>query len=311
MIGLGLLISGAFVHAQDSAAEARQHFNEGSEALRDKRFREAALHYEAAGKLRPHPSAFFTAAMAWDKAEDPNRAADDFAKSLDLPGLNAKDTKTATDRLAVLERTLGTLVIKGPSELVVQLEGLTEANPPARLHGAPGIRVLLVDRGGKIERRDVKLKLGESTEIDVTEPLHAEVPTAAVSASAAPAPTTTAPQSELPPDSSHGDPAKTRKYIGYTAMGLGAVSAGVAIVFGFKTLSARDDYQSTPTHDSYDHATSMKTWTNVGWAGAAVLGGVGAALVFWPKSKDPHADSQSAAITVTTTPGGVQLQGAF
>jgi hypothetical protein len=295
------------VRAADDATEARRRFTEGTEALKAGRYREAALHFEAASKLRPHAFASFTAAQAWDKAEDPARAADAFARSMELEGLGPKDKKTARDRLVSLEQSLGTANIGGPADVVVQFEGSTEANPPARLHGSPGIRTLLIARKSSVDRMDVLLKAGQTVEVDVTA---VAAPPAASSSAPPPPPPPPKASAPPPPPPPPEKPGQTRKIVGYAAMGAGVVSAGIGIGLGFKTLSARDEYTSAPTRDGYDHATSMRTWTNVAWVGAVVLGGVGAALVFWPADKQPAAE-EHAGVSVSVSPAGVRLGGTF
>jgi hypothetical protein len=303
-----VLSSAPLLHAANDAAEAKRRFGEGTKALEAGRFREAALHFEAAARLRPHPVASYTAAVAWDKAEDPARAADNFARALDMPGLPAKEHKVAEERLTSLEESLGTAKITGPSTITVQFEGSTEATPPARLHSTPGARVLVIVRDEKIERRDVILKVGQTVEVDVTE--EAAPPPPAPTASAPPPPPTASAEPDEPPPSPPGD---TRKYIGYGLTGLGVVSAGVAIGLGFKTLSARDDYEANPTRAGYDSATSSRTWTNVAWAGAAVFGGVGLALVLWPSGKPAEGEKteETARIRISPSFGGVQIGGTF
>jgi len=292
----------------DDAADARQRYNEGRAAMEAGRYREAALAFEAAVRLRQHGAAAFAAATAWDKAEQPARAADNYARSLELPGLGKKDTAEAKTRLETLEKSLGIVEVKGPAELVVQFQGSTEAHPPVRLHAPPGIQTLLVARDGKIERRDVMLKLGEMVEVDVTDPVEEPPPAASSSAPPPPPPpVATAPAESAEEPSKAG---RTRKIIGYSAMGAGVVSAGVAVALGFKTMSARDEFNDNPTRDNYDSATSARLWTNVGWAGAVVLGGVGAVLVFYPWEKKGPADAEGQ-LTVSPAPGGVVMQGAF
>lgn len=296
----------------DDAAEARRRYNEGKAALDAGRFREAALHFEATSRLRKHGAAPYAAAMAWDKAEEPSRAADNFHLAIETPGLDKKSLKEAKKRLEMLEQSLGTVVVTGPEELVVQFDGSTEANPPARLHATPGINTLLVARGDKIERRDLKLVAGEVIDVDVTEPIEEPEPEP-------PPPPKEEPIIEEEPepvvevDPSSG---KTRKLIGYTAIGAGVVSAGVAVAMGFKTLSARDDFEEQRTRETYDSATSARMWTNVAWAGAVVFGGVGTALVLWPDKdkgnkgqEDP--DSGDSGFSLSPTPNGLLLRGSF
>src|SRR5580704_17472642 len=97
--------------AGDAAQQARQQYQAGMQAYEAKRFVEAALHFEAAVVQRPHAVALYTAALAWEEANRPERAADDFARALDVPGLSASQAQNAHDRLAALERALGTLEV--------------------------------------------------------------------------------------------------------------------------------------------------------------------------------------------------------
>ena len=287
----------------DDATEARARYNEGRAAMEAGRYREAGLAFEAAVRLRQHGAAALAAATAWDKAEHPARAADNFQRAIELPGLSKKDLGEAKTRLEVLERSLGVANVEGPTEVIVQFDGSTEAHPPARLHALPGIQTLLVARDGKVERRDVMMKPGEVIEIDVTKPIEVTPP---------PAPTASASANAVEPPPPPPPPAKkhsTRTIIGYSAMGAGVVSLGVAIAMGIKTTSARDDFNANPTRENYDAATGARMWTNVAWAGAVVLGGAGAALVFYPWDKAN--DSAKVQVGISPAPGGLQVQGAF
>jgi len=308
------LLCATAIHADD-ASEARKRFAEGAKALEANRYREAALHFESAARLRAHPIALFSAATTWDKAEEPARAADNYARAIELPGLSTKDQKTAHERLTSLEQSLGTAAVSGPSGLVVQFEHSTEASPPVRLHGAPGIHTLLIVRDGNVERRDVILKAGETASVSISEPAPVPPPAPiesapAASVSATPVASAFSPAVDLPSATAPAATLSTRKIVGYSAMGAGVLTAGVAVWLGVKTLSARDDYVSNPSQGGYDHATSLRLWTNVAWAGAAVLGGVGAALAFWPSSNSQQGE-QRTSLTLVPTPTGVLLRGDF
>src|SRR5262245_18875079 len=93
----------------DSAAEARQQYQDGSKAFAGKRYHEAAMHFEAAASFKANAVALYTAALAWDLASRPERAADAYGRSLEVAGLDAKQTAVSKDRVATLEKTLGTL----------------------------------------------------------------------------------------------------------------------------------------------------------------------------------------------------------
>ena len=305
---LTLLVFIASPMAQaDDAAEARQQYNEGKKALDEGRFREAALHFEATTRLRKHGAGPYAAAMAWEKAEQPARATDNFSLALELPGLDAKSKKEAQKHLDALRQSLGAVAVTGPEDLVVHLEDSTELSPPARLHGTPGSHVLIVVRGDITEKREVELTAGEVVDLDVTEPLPEPEPEPA-----APPPPPPLIDEPEPEPVVHVDPSspKTRKIIGYSAVGAGVVSAGVAVALGFKTLSARDTFEEQRTQQSYDDAKQLRLWTNVAWAGAVVLGGVGTTLLLWPEDK-PRKTTEDSSFSLSATPTGVQLRGSF
>src|SRR4029077_680589 len=97
--------------AAGPALEARQQYALGGQAFAAKRFIEAALHFEAAAAHRAHAVTLYTAALAWEQANRPESAADDLARALDVPALSATQAASARERLAVLEKSLGTLAV--------------------------------------------------------------------------------------------------------------------------------------------------------------------------------------------------------
>jgi len=119
--------------AADSAADARQQYQMGTQAFSQKRYSEAALHFEAAAAFKANAVALYTAALAWDLASRPERAADAYARALEVPGLDTKQTNVAKDRVAALEKSLGTVMVTAPEGWKVQLDTLTEVPAPARL----------------------------------------------------------------------------------------------------------------------------------------------------------------------------------
>ena len=100
-LSMSVLVS-APLRAQDApegtTVEARQQYNQGTQAYKEKKFVEAALHFEAAAAQRPHAVTLYTAALAWEQANKPERAADDFVRALEVPGLSAQQ---ATNELGL------------------------------------------------------------------------------------------------------------------------------------------------------------------------------------------------------------------
>jgi hypothetical protein len=291
--------------AADSAAEARQQYQQGTQAFAQKRYSEAALHFEAAAAFRPTAVALYTAGLAWDNASRPERAADAYSRALDLPGLDAKQTSLAKERVAQLEKTLGTLVVTGPEGWKVQLDTFTEVPVPARLHSGPGVRALSIRAPGKpIERRDVSLDGGKVTTLDLKD-------------EPKPAPKPPAPEVE-PPPSSKGPPPPpparareetfwtTRRAIGAGVAGVGVAALGAAVVLGINANGAKDAYDKAPTREGFDHASALQTWTNIALVagGVALAGGVVLIVL-------PDEGAAEGRLRVSVNPGGAALGGSF
>ena len=285
----------------DSAAEARAQYSQGTTAFQAKRFPEAALHFEAAAAFRVNAIALYTAGLAWDGAGRPERAADAYARALEVPGLDATQTKKARDRVEKLEGTLGVLAVTAPDGWKVQLDALTEAPTPARLHGQMGSHSLSVKPPGKpIESRSVTLSAGQVTKLVLEE--KAEPP---------PKPTTDPTPTKPTTDPTPPPAAKversywiTRRVIGVGVAGLGVAALGATAIFGIEANSAKDAYNAGPTREAFDHASSLQTFTNVALVAGGVLLVGGIVLVVVP-------DVNDGRVEVGIGPNGARIGGTF
>jgi hypothetical protein len=294
--------------APDPIATARKEYGAGKEAYAAKRFAEAALHFEAAAAIRPHAVTLYTAALAWEAAAKPERAADAFSRSLDVAGLDGKQQENARARLNALEAALGTVIVKGPEGTHVQLEGLTETTTPARLHAPPGAHVLVARfAGDKVTRKDVTLELNQVGSLEVKEE------------AAAPA-TADKPREDEPkkPDAEPSSPptkAAPAKFPMMKAAGIGAAGVGVGFlvggtVLGLNALSAKDAYNAGPTRSSFDHANGLATWSTVAFVAGAVFTAGGVALLLIP-DKEAGGRPGTATLQLSPLPFGGALSGAF
>jgi hypothetical protein len=292
----------------DSAGEARQQYQDGTKAFSAKRYSEAALHFEAAASFKANAVALYTAALAWDLASRPERAADAYARALEVPGLDTKQTNIAKDRVATLEKTLGTLMVTAPEGYKVQLDNLTEVVTPARLHSSPGAHVLNIRTASKaIERRDVSLDAGRVTNLELKdEPKPA--PPRQPTSEAEPAR-----DKPVPPPPPESLPARLRepfwtplRVAGIGIAGVGVAALGAGIILGTSAEGAKEAYDAAPSRPGYDHATSLETWTNVAFISGAVLVAGGVALVVIPTG-----ERREGRVRVGAAPGGVVASGTF
>ncbi len=290
------------VQTADSAAEARQQYQMGTQAFQGKRYSEAALHFEAAAAFRAHAVALYTAGLAWDNAARPERAADAYARALEVSGLDAKQTAMAKERLSQLEKTLGTVVVTSPEGWKVQLDTFTEVATPARLHASPGVHALTVRAPLKpIERRDVSLESGRVLNLELKdEGFTREAPTETESKSEAVAPPPSAPAPAVKPFWTN------TRAAGVGLAGLGLAALGGFVVLGLSAEGARDAYNTAPTRESFDHASSLETWTNVALISGAALFAGGVALFFFPEKDAPR-----SGVRASLRPGGATIMGSF
>jgi len=297
----------------DSAAEARQQYQDGTKAFAAKRYSEAALHFEAAASFKANAVALYTAALAWDLASRPERAADAYTRALEVSGLDAKQTTVAKDRVAALEKSLGTVVVTAPEPTwKVQLDTLTEVGTPARLHASPGVHTLSVRMPNKpIERRDVSLEAGRVTTLELKEEVKAPVKV-----------DVEPPTKKEPPPPPPSDPVPARlrepfwtniKVVGVGVAGLGVATLVGTVLLGTSANDAKDAYDAAPSRAGFDHASSLETWTNVTLIAGAVLVAGGIALVVAPigGSESSSRGGSSVKVHGSIGPGGMGLRGTF
>ena len=284
--------------ADAASSAARSQYNAGTKAFADQRYAEAALAFEAAAEDKPSAVALFTAALSWDRTNAPDRAADDYARALALPGLPPDKTSQAKDRLAVLEATLGALSVAGGEGVRVQLDANSERPVAATLHGASGVHSLAVRApGGAIERRPVLLERGKTTTLDLATAPPIAAPDARAS-SPAPAP------ASLPPRRSAGD---WKTPAGAALMGVGGATLLAGALLAAEAIDAKNAYAAAPAHATFDHASALQTWTDVAFIAGGVLAAGGLLLVLWPS----HDSTEPARAEVSVLPGALLMKGAF
>lgn len=294
--------------AGDAAStSARARYNAGTKAFSDRRYVEAALNFEAAAAEKASPVALYTAGLSWEQANVPERAADDYARALAVPGLPADKTGLARERLSSLEGVLGAISVVGPEGTHVQLDANSELPVPATLHASAGVHTLSARAAGHpIERRSVVLERGKTTKLDLaTEPAPPQSGDAKKESPAPPPPPPPLPAPTV--ESGQG-----RRAVGFIAIGTGGAMLLSGIVLGSEAIGARDTYRGAPTQFAYDHASELQMWTDVAFIAGAVIAAGGVALVIWPSSKpsvEPAAKTEN--LSLVPLPGGLLLKGAF
>lgn len=300
------LATTGIARAQDDAAsnEARTQYGLGTQAFQAKKYAEAATHFEAAAAARSNAVALYTAGLAWDLAGKPERAADAFARAIEVPGLDPKQATNAKEKIATYEKTLGTVTVEGPDGTKVQLDAMTEAPVPARLHALAGAHSLTVKMPGKpVDHRDVLLEAGKVIDVSLKdEPPKPKDPTP----SSDPTPKETTPKETSPLRSSHDNYWTIRRVAGVGVAGLGVAALGAGAILGISANGAADAYNASPSREAFDHASSLETWTNISLIAGAVCVVGGVVLVVLPDD-----DGREGRLRVGIGPRGATLGGTF
>jgi hypothetical protein len=301
-----LLALARAANGQQPAAESSA-YEQARRAFKEERYRDAALGFEAAYRLRPDAIALYTAAQAWELALDPARAADAYARALATAKLDDNQVARARERLAALGSELGAIDVSGPAGTLVQLDEHAEWAVPARLHGSPGARALRITHpDGAVERRQLTLAAGAVAPVDAAPPPPPTV---------GPTPSASVPPPILPEPQKHPvlDPAPAQRSPVWLGIGCGSLGAGIgalggALLLGLSARDADDAAQAAHSADAEAHADSLETRALVMAVAGGALTALGTGIVIWQSTR---ATSAEAALRVRVDGQRVRVEGKF
>ncbi|AKU97931.1 hypothetical protein AKJ09_04595 [Labilithrix luteola] len=246
-------------------------FDEARAAFAQKDFVTAARKFEDAYREAPRGQSIYNAALSWDPASEPARAADDYALALEDPSLPSSAQTRARERLASLERSLLTLRVDAATPASVSVAHAEGRQLPATVHLPRGRHELVVHfADGRLVRQEIEAGAGEHVSIRVTPP--------ATPAAAAPEPPPRTAPSPAEPPKANGSAGRT---LGFVALGTSVAAAGGALVLGSLGLDARDRFEDSRRldDDARSQAVGLRTWANVAWGAAAVCAVTGGVLL--------------------------------
>jgi tetratricopeptide (TPR) repeat protein len=282
---------------QEQAA-AGKRFREGERLYARHDYRAAAVAFEEAYELAPHPDALLNAADARRKAGDLRLAAELCQRVLrDFP--DGKAASDARQRLGDLTPKLGRieLNIKGDEkDLTIDDRPAT----PGEVFVDPGDHVVFATFDGERVERRVSVVAGARVTVLLEAPPKkaAEQP----KPKEAPAP---------PPDA----PKPLHMAAFFVGLGLTAVSGGLLIWSGVDTNAARGDFEKNPTRAGYEEGLDKELRTNVligVTAGLGVATGlIGIFATDWSGGAAAAGVETNAALRLDVGPGSVAVQGAF
>jgi hypothetical protein len=258
-------------------------FREGEAATARGDYATAARHFDDAHALAPHFAPLLNAAIAWEKAGNPEIAADRLQSLLALPDVPAGKVLDARSRLSDLEDGVVTVEVRGPVGARVAVAHRSAADVPFTVHLAPGRHETETRVAGTRVVGNVEGAAGMRVVLDVT-PAPAVLPV-------------------LPPVADRGTRDAGPNPIAFGALGVGAAGLAAGVTFGALGLAARGRLTDDPS-DARAHGDALRfrTFANIAYGVGALGVGAGIALVvFGPRR----------TIRVAVAPTELTLSGSF
>ncbi len=276
--------------AQERAAAS---FEQARAAFRRRDFVAAAAAFEQAARYVPHPVAWLDAAEAWGFAGEPVKAAIDYDRVASDPAADPKFRDEALARLRALKPRIATVVIQGDTGVRVALDQEASFDLPGTRRVTAGPHELTVYEPGRPPRKMlIEGRLGETTAVDVpSSPRPAREGDAFGTSDTA--------RSSVPREARRaGETTRSSSVTpSVLAFGLGGIGLVATTVLGFRTLSAREDYDRSPTDATRDTFYRERLLTNLSLGVTAAALGTGVVLLLARRSPSP---SPRVAFTPTS-----------
>lgn len=282
----------------EARRRAAAEFRKGEQLFKAARYADAALSFEKALAIAPHPATLWNAAEAHALAGNAPRAANLYARYRGTGG--SESAGELERRLAELGQKLGRVRTRGAGATNVTIDGQpVDPKLDATFVDAGDHEVAADLSDGSVVRRKVSVAAGAA----VTVLLEVEQ---APDSPADPADEDDAPDALAPPS---GKLSPTWFYVGLGVTGV----LGVATAWsGLDTRRARNDYRAdpAPTQAQYDAGRAKETRTNVllgaTAVGAAATAVVGVFFTRWGGSGD-----RAARVRVERGAASIELSSRF
>jgi hypothetical protein len=295
--------------ARRSAAKA---FAAGMKAYAAKDYVTAALRFDEADHLAPHPNAKWNLARSLRQAGQLARAAQAFARYLRDAPPDAHDRDAATDAIDELAKSLVRIDVTAPGVTDVTIDGV--AIEDRSTYVDPGQHVVQGHAGDQLLTSETSGDAGAIVAVTLALPPPPAPPPPAPVPEPTPSP---APTPAPPPSPAPGAPSPASHgwspIVFWVSAGLTAAALGTAIGFGVDTVSFRNGtYASAPPSQQpadYSDGVGRMNRTNV------VFGVAGAGAVFTAVTAiwltDWHGHDASATARLGVGPGTLTLAGTF
>lgn len=293
--------------------KARTAYARGQELFQANQFEEAKVSFNEAFEAVPNPVVLLSLAECEVKLSQLPEAVTTLERYLALRE-DAPDRAQVEAKIATIKETPATLVIASDTPGArIKIDGAdTGQVTPAEVQVAPGAHVVQVafdDEEGSTQ--SMTARYGQRHELAVELGARTLVDPFGDGGIAGPAPEPTPPVEEAAVASGGAGPAA------WVLVSVGAAGIVAGSVLGFMTLSAKNDFDATPTADAADKGERLALFTDVAFGVGAVCLITGLVLAV-TAGDDAAAVDESAAptarlrvtpvVTSTTAALSAQLQ---
>ncbi len=281
LTALVLTLLGADGQACVHEARASAVYEEGSQALSDGRYNEAARKFAVADELCPHDVALGEAFRAVEAADDPILCMQLIERGERRGALPEQRAKLKQH----CEAQVGQVVVHCPgSTCVASIDGQSvKLHEPTWVLNGEHVVDLEID-GGPVRPHHVVVRSGKLTVVPPANPV--------------PDPPYVVPPPDpanTPPDVSRG----MHPAIFFVGLGLTLASGGVLIWSGLDTVSKNDDFKTTPDASVRSHGLDAEIRTNVL---VGVTGGLAAVSLVLALFSDWGGEETATPVTLQMDP---------
>ncbi|MBK8937108.1 MAG: hypothetical protein IPM79_05565 [Polyangiaceae bacterium] len=232
--------------SEEPRQRAERLFLEGEAAFARGDFTLAGRSFEAANELDAQPTSLFNAARSWERAGEPQRAANLYRRFVDGAPPDTPNRDRATQSLSELAAQLGRLEVIAPGAASLSIDGKPAASGAVFVN--PGGHLLTATFPGTTTEERVTVEAGKSLTV-LLQPQPAAI-------------TTPAPPIEPPAPARTGvSPWLFGGFVAATTL-----SGGLLLWSGIDTVIARDDYLKMSVAEqrlNYDDGRAKQDRTNV------------------------------------------------
>jgi tetratricopeptide (TPR) repeat protein len=273
-------------------ANAKKAYNDATAAFKAGKYDAALVKYQEAESLVPSPNAEYWIAATLDKLDKPAEALAAYASLLANPDVSKageSNVAEAKARFDALRATVpGELVLAvAPASAKASIDGQAQTDkPPFTVKLSPGDHKVLVTADGYVPQEttvgvEAAKRTNRTIELAALPPPPPEPVMAAAPPPSPPPPPPPPPQKSLVP--------------AYVTLGIAAVAAGAGTYFGIRALSAKSDYDKTPTSSKADDVENNALIADMAFGVAITLGVTGIVLLTTPEEQ-PAAPTAAAVL---------------